>query len=138
MGPVKTEYSVRIGEPVDLNTGMTSPEQGRSMTEMSVPGNTIAIAESWAIDGGDCDNVFSSPDGSIITGCDTWKFAGRSKANPSASDLFEACSEYTAPTKIPTLGHQGRANYLFADGHVRSLTWAQIRTNDFQLLKLRK
>jgi prepilin-type N-terminal cleavage/methylation domain-containing protein/prepilin-type processing-associated H-X9-DG protein len=130
IGRVRTREKGSSGD--DPNTGIAGDwGVGVSMAAIEAPADTIAIVESsapsdaWAM---------GTPWGSLLTGCDTWKLAGR-KAGSDAN-LAPGCdNEYG---RAPNKGHSERGNYTFADGHAKSMTWGQVRANDFNLLKQKK
>jgi prepilin-type processing-associated H-X9-DG protein len=76
--------------------------------------------------------------GSTLLDCDAWKLPGRKKPSDAPIDNFAPCADFTDAKSLPALGHHGHGNYAFLDGHVKSLTWAQIRGNDFRLFKRMK
>lgn len=123
----------------DANTGMSAWERGKSLAAIDEPGDTVSLTESWAADGGVSDSSVGTPWGSLFTGCDTWKLAGRRKPAVDASDRHAPCSgPYGEAGKIPMRGHFSRSNFAYADGHAKALTWGQMRGNDFRIFKLLK
>ena len=118
----------------DGNTGMSGipmwgGKPGISLADIDAPSDTISLVETTG--GGGSDN-YGSPWGSAFTGCDTYKLAGRVKGTDNTVGCVDdyARAAYT--------GHGDRENYIFADGHAKALTWAQVRQNDFNLFKLKK
>ncbi len=134
IGKITTQQSVEQGQQNDANTGV----MGRSLAEIDRPAETLMLAESWDRDGSECDNVVASNSGDELLDCDTWKLAGRKKPATSPMESFAACPDYSNPDKFPTVGHTERGSYAFADYHVKSLSWPQVRGSDFQLFKLQK
>jgi prepilin-type N-terminal cleavage/methylation domain-containing protein/prepilin-type processing-associated H-X9-DG protein len=138
----------------DPNTGM-SPWAGTgiggySIASFDAPSDTLSIVESWAADGPNGPNAtqgdayYGSPWGDLFTGCDTYKLAGRT-ANPPQSpgdNYIGPCNAQYQPLAgsggLPTKGHTNQGNYIFADGHAKSMRWGQIRQNDFYLFKRSK
>jgi prepilin-type processing-associated H-X9-DG protein len=145
MGNIRTRERQATGGGDDPNTGLTGgwEEAGQSLASIDEPANTIAIAESRGFSGNNTsrsegpadDAMYGTPWGSLFTGCDTYKMAGRRKGEDAATSA--GCDgEYNSTAGIR--GHQNMGNYIFADGHVKSMTWGQIRKNDFSLFKRRK
>jgi prepilin-type N-terminal cleavage/methylation domain-containing protein/prepilin-type processing-associated H-X9-DG protein len=132
----------------DPNTGMSTfvstvpldspnPARGKSLSEIDQTSDTLAIAEVWLSSNADpASNTYvGSPPGSVFTNCDAWKLAGRTPSSNTGANSLTPCG---ANTSKPTLGHNGGANYLAADGSAKFRTWGQVRANDFYLFKLRK
>ena len=76
--------------------------------------------------------------GSTLLDCDAWKLPGRTKPSDAPIDNFAPCADFTDPKELPAIGHHGLGNYAFADGHVKTLGWPQVRANDFWPFKLKK
>lgn len=142
MGNIRTRQS---GGNNDANTGLTGDweQSGQALASLDEPASTIAIAESRGFNGNNAgrtegsagDAVYGSPWGSLFTGCDTYKLAGRKKGEDAATS--GGCdAEFNSTAGIR--GHQSQGNYIFTDGHVKAQTWGQIRKNDFALFKRRK
>lgn len=126
------------GSQPDPNTGMSVWGSGYTLSSMDSPGETIALTEGWASNGGVSDAVVGSPWSSILSGCDTWKLPGRNVPAQNPDDQFAICGEYSDFNRQPLLGHNRVGNYALADGHAAPFTWQQVRANDFRLFKLRK
>jgi prepilin-type N-terminal cleavage/methylation domain-containing protein/prepilin-type processing-associated H-X9-DG protein len=118
----------------DPNTGMSVWQRGNALASIEAPADTIALvdttssaSESWPM---------GMPWGSFFTGCDTWKLPGR-KANQDLNKVTSRCAgdQYK---REPWKGHYDKGNYVFADGHVKALSWGQVVKNDFDVFKLRK
>lgn len=123
----------------DPNTGLN----GHPMAQIEQPGNTVSFVENWAMQpiliDGLSGNLLASMRGSTLSGCDTWKLAGRIKPGTEPMDNLAPCNhDYTRPSDVPTRGHFDQGNYAFVDGHVKSLSWPHVRANDFRLFKLLK
>jgi prepilin-type N-terminal cleavage/methylation domain-containing protein/prepilin-type processing-associated H-X9-DG protein len=132
---LRTQEGIDRGEQPDKNSGVVAA----ALAQIEQPADTISFAESWATLGdGTSDSVMGGKGGSTLLDCDAWKLPGRQKPSDAPIDNFAPCSDFTDPKGLPATGHQGQGNYAFADGHVKSLTWAQVRGNDFRLFKLRK
>ena len=130
-----TREGLARGEKPDLNTGVV----GRALARIEQPAETVTLAETWDSTAGELSgSVVGAVQGSTLLDCDTWKLAGRPKPSAAPADNFAACGDYTRPGKIPTPGHSGRGDYAFADGHVKALSWPQVRGSDFRLFKLHK
>jgi prepilin-type N-terminal cleavage/methylation domain-containing protein/prepilin-type processing-associated H-X9-DG protein len=119
------------GQP-DPNTGIAGDwSRGLSMAAIEAPADMIALVESnnpseaWPI---------GTPWGSLFTNCDTWKLAGR-EAGKDANLAPGCTNEYS---RVPFKGHFDKGNYIFADGHAKSLSWGAVRANDFALFKMQK
>jgi len=121
------------GQP-DPNTGIAGDwSQANSLASIEAPADTIALVESSAQ--GDGWNM-GTPWGSLFTGCDTWKLPGRGLKQDAA--LAPGCGIYTADNRAPYKGHFDKGNYIFADGHAKSMSWGAVRANDFALFKQKK
>jgi len=121
------------GQP-DPNTGIAGDwSQASSMAAIEAPADTIALVES----SGQRDgwNV-GTPWGSLFTNCDTWKLPGR--ALKADANLAPGCGIYTEDNRAPYKGHFDRGNYIFADGHAKSMSWGAVRANDFAVFKRQK
>ncbi len=131
-----TQESATIGSDLDQNTGVID----KRVADLERPAETIALVESWAtFPGNKSDSVLSGLAGSTLLGCDAWKLPGRRKPATTPIDTFALCAkDFDDPNAMPARGHQGFGSYAFADGHVKSLRWEQIRSDDFRLFKLKK
>ncbi len=129
------------GQP-DPNVGMSTWGQGNSLAAIDAPAETIAMTESWGINENNIGETFvvASPWGSLFTNCDAWKLAGRHKPSQGPIDNGPpGCDgDFNLAGKRNMKGHFDQGNYVFADGHAKQMRWAQVRTNDFYLWKLRK
>jgi prepilin-type processing-associated H-X9-DG protein len=139
VGAINTQERANAGgaQP-DPNTGMSQWGAGNSLAAIDQSAETISLVESWAANGGVGDSAVGTPWGSLFTGCDTWKLAGRQVPAQGPIDQFAACGEFANNGLRPMKGHMDQGNYLFADGHAKVYRWAQVRGNDFFLFKLRK
>jgi prepilin-type N-terminal cleavage/methylation domain-containing protein len=118
----------------DDNTGMSGipmwgGKPGIALAAIDSPSDTVSLVETT---GAPQSDNYGSPWGSAFTGCDTYKLAGRAKG----TDNTVGCAGDYA--NAPYSAHGDREDYIFADGHAKALTWAQIRQNDFNLFKLKK
>lgn len=128
------------GQP-DPNTGMSQWGRGNALAQMESPAETIALVEAWGTNefGEGEAYIVGSPWGSILTNCDTWKLPGRNKPAQNPNDLPPGCEErFENPNVFPAAGHNGLGNYIFADSHVATRSWEQVRGNDFNLFKMQK
>ena len=116
----------------DNNTGMSQwgPAGGDTLSQIDAPSDTISLLETTD-SGGQSDNL-GSPWGSLFTGCDTYKLTGRA----TGTDGVSGCSGWYSGRSH--LSHGDRENYIFADGHVKAMTWGQVRHDDFYYFKLQK
>ena len=138
---LRTEEGQSRGEKPDKNSGVVAA----ALAQIEQPAETIAFAESWATFGdGTSDSVMGTArnerkgGGSTLLDCDAWKLPGRKKPSDAPIDNFAPCTDFTDPKELPAPGHHGQGNYAFADGHVKTLTWSQVRGNDFRLFKRQK
>jgi prepilin-type N-terminal cleavage/methylation domain-containing protein/prepilin-type processing-associated H-X9-DG protein len=132
---LRTQEGLNRGEMPDKNSGVVRA----ALAQIERPADTIAFAESWAVfPNGTSDSVMGGEGGSTLLDCDAWKLPGRKKPSDAPIDNFAPCSDFTDPKELPAAGHHGRGNYAFADGHVKTLGWPQVRGNDFWLFKLKK
>lgn len=116
------------------NSQRPTLDASRTLTEPDEPANTVVFVETWPV----ADNQsLGSYWGSIFTYCDTWKLAGRKVNGTNPSDrLPQACNNLLQ--YAPTKGHSGQSNYVFCDGHAKTMTWHQARGNDFYKFKIQK
>lgn len=141
--------TVESGGWLNWNTGVTpawwdipgGQHPVRVMTEFSDPSNTIVFAEVWP-PSGEGGRVGALSD-SIVWRCNHSKFAGRVHMSSAPGDQLpsggDGCDALTrAPGQEPTPGYQGKANYAMGDGSAKSLGWGQVRSNDFNKLKIEK
>lgn len=132
---LRTDEGISRGEKPDTNSGVV----GAAVAQIEQPAETIAFAESWATFGdGKSDSVMGGEGGSTLLDCDAWKLPGRKKPSDAPIDNFAPCTDFTDSKALPAPGHHGQGTYAFADGHVKALTWAQVRGNDFRLFKRKK
>jgi prepilin-type N-terminal cleavage/methylation domain-containing protein/prepilin-type processing-associated H-X9-DG protein len=124
---LRTEEGQSRGEKPDQNSGVV----GAALAQIEQPAETIAFAESWATFGDGTSD-------SVMGGEGAWKLPGRKKPSDAPIDNFAPCADFTDPKELPAPGHHGQGNYAFADGHVKTLTWSQVRGNDFRLFKRQK
>jgi len=124
------------GQP-DPNTGMSDWGNGHALASIDQPADTLAIVESWGIDDAGMSDTYyyDSPWGSLFTNCDNWKLAGRNQPPQGASDEFAICPDFADVNKHPEKGHMNQANYVFSDGHAKTLRYGQARANDWWLFK---
>ena len=117
----------------DPNTGMGSwGNAGDNLSQIDSPSETLSLVEIIGLGGG--SDYYGSPWGSLFTGCDTYKLAGRA---PGA-DSVPGCDYSVGGGNNPSKGHDGKQCYIFADGHVKVLAQPIVRHNDFYMFKLHK
>jgi prepilin-type N-terminal cleavage/methylation domain-containing protein/prepilin-type processing-associated H-X9-DG protein len=129
VGRINTRERAALGgaQP-DPNTGMSNWNSNPvALAAMDAPAETIEVVD---INGGDIN--YGSPWGSLWTGCDTWKLAGRLRGQDAATS--GGC-DGAFNSNAGSVGHMQNGNYVFADGHVKALTWGAVRRNDFYLFK---
>ena len=127
----------------DPNTGMSQWQNGNSLAAIDAPSDTVALVEGWGTDPSGNGETFSvgTPWGSLFTNCDNWKIAGRKKdsTDPIDSGSQFGCGDvFTNPKALPAKGHMDQSEFIFADGHVKALTWSHAKQNDFEIYKLHK
>lgn len=138
----------------DANTGVTQytningdysdwGRPGAALAAIDQPADTIALVEIRGFNGDDTsrsegsagDAAYGTAWGSLFTGCDSYKLAGRKKGQDA--DIVPGCkAAFNSTAGIK--GHQDQGNYVFTDGHVKSLTYGATRKNDFYLFKKQK
>jgi prepilin-type N-terminal cleavage/methylation domain-containing protein/prepilin-type processing-associated H-X9-DG protein len=135
VGQICTKEAAARGQWDDPNTGMSAWGQGKSLAAFDAPADTIALVEAYGRnENGESESFYvGTPWGSLFTGCDMWKLAGRVK--PSSA---ECSGDFTHPNKTPMPGHSKMGNYAFADGHAKALNYGLVRQNDWRLFKLVK
>ena len=122
---------------IDLNTGLSDRNSatGYAMASVDASSDTVAYVEPPTDTSGDVSWELGAYNGGYFTGCDTWKLPGRT---PGTDTLPNCTSYYSNANYHPYKGHFTKGNYIFADGHVKSLSWNQVRANDFYLFKRAK
>jgi prepilin-type processing-associated H-X9-DG protein len=122
---------------------MSAWGQGKSLAAFDAPADTISLVEAWGRNGdGEAETFYiGTPWGSLFTGCDMWKLAGRNKPARSAADTDvsgNCAGDFNDNGKLTAKGHSGMSNYAFADGHVKALSYGAVRANDWRMFKLVK
>ena len=108
---------------------------GYALASVDMPADTVAYVEPPTDTTGDVSWNMGAYNGGYFTSCDTWKLPGR---KPGV-DTVKGCEAVYSNANIhPYRGHFEKGNYIFGDGHVKSLSWGQIRANDFYLFKRAK
>ena len=141
VGQICTAEAAARGQWDDPNTGMSAWGQGKSLAAFDEPADTISLVEAWGRnEGGEAETFYiGTPWGSLFTGCDMWKLAGRNKPARNNMDQSAQCSgDFDHVGKLPAKGHSGMSNYAFADGHVKALNYNAVRQNDWRMFKLVK
>lgn len=132
MGNVDTSQGYTRGQTPDLNTGMATlvgAPRGHSLAEITATADTIAMLELR-------EGVLGCFDAHAFRNCDAWKLLGRKRGEGSAAFPGRCAASFNAADGgVP---HQERGNYIFADGHVKSLRWTDVARNDWALFKLAK
>lgn len=142
-GYVGTIFTVEAGGR-DQNTGMsTGPydpvgnrNTGRSMTFFDEPSDTIMIVENWLDTS--IDSWVGGPYGSGFIECDAAELAGRVVPPVNPPDFLPATCGSGNQNRKPGKGHTGGSEVLFTDGHVKLMSFYQIRQDDFRKFKLHK
>jgi prepilin-type N-terminal cleavage/methylation domain-containing protein/prepilin-type processing-associated H-X9-DG protein len=143
VGQICTAEAAARGQWDDPNTGMSAWGQGKSLAAFDAPADTISLVEAWGQNGdGEAETFYiGTPWGSLFTGCDMWKLAGRNKPARSAADTDvsgNCAGDFNDARKLTAKGHSGMSNYAFADGHVKALSYGAVRANDWRMFKLVK
>ena len=130
-----TETAAQRGEEKDHDTGVV----GAPQSAIARPTETIILSEIWGSQDekgiAQSDSVLSFAGGSSLLGCDAWKLPGR----PAGERLaLPACRDVDDDAHRPARGHFGKGNYVFADGHVRPLSWEQVKAKDYDLFRRTK
>lgn len=127
----------------DQNTGMstgpydpTPQNQGRPMTFISEPADTIMLVENWLDDS--IDSWVGGPYGSAFIECDAAELAGRKVPPVNPPDFLPVSCGAVHQNRKAGRGHTGGTEYLFADGHVKLQNFYQVRKDDFRMFKLQK
>jgi prepilin-type N-terminal cleavage/methylation domain-containing protein/prepilin-type processing-associated H-X9-DG protein len=143
VGQICTAEAAARGQWDDPNTGMSAWGQGKSLAAFDEPADTISLVEAWGQNGdGEAETFYiGTPWGSLFTGCDVWKLAGRNKPARTAADTDvsgNCAGDFNDARKLTAKGHSGMANYAFADGHVKAMNFGTVRANDWRMFKLVK
>ncbi len=153
-GEIVTKDGIAKGQSPDFNTGATtynnnnpSPRTGKSGTMYSDPSNTVILGEVWAatnLNGVSAtDSAYvGSPSGSLFTGDDYWKLAGRDYTSTAGGNSLAPSGKDPSKYK-PSKGHTGGGsfgggNYVSVDTSAKFRTWSQVRANDFYMFKIDK
>ena len=112
VGQICTAEAAARGQWDDPNTGMSAWGQGKSLAAFDAPADTISLVEAWGQNGGGEAETFyiGTPWGSLFTGCDTWKLAGRNKPAKNNTDLDASgncAGDFNDNGKRPAKGHSG-------------------------------
>jgi prepilin-type N-terminal cleavage/methylation domain-containing protein/prepilin-type processing-associated H-X9-DG protein len=142
-GYVGTLFTVQAGGR-DQNTGMsTGPydpigdqNTGRSITTFDEPADTIMLVENWLETS--VDSWVGGPYGSAFIECDTAELAGRKVPPVNPPDFLPVTCGSGNQNRPPGRGHTGGTEYVFADGHVKLMSFYAVRKNDFRKFKLKK
>lgn len=119
-----TGYATGSGGKEDNDTGISNWQGASSIAEIQSPATTIAFSESFPY-----GEAIGRQWAGWVSGCDNWRVAGRKPGQ----DYGTGCSEFSDASKVPSPGHFNRGNYLFADGHVKSLGIADVTRDDWDL-----
>lgn len=124
---------------VDTNTGLSTwnnapAKTGKSASVVDQVSGTIALTENYAPGNATDVAYVGSPHGAWLTGCDTWKIAGRIPNGTGGNTLPPGCPNGNTPTK----GHNDGSNFVMCDSSAKYRTWGQIRARDFEMFKLQK
>jgi prepilin-type N-terminal cleavage/methylation domain-containing protein/prepilin-type processing-associated H-X9-DG protein len=141
VGQICTAEAAARGQWDDPNTGMSAWGQGKSLAAFDSPADTIALVEAYGRnENGESESFYvGTPWGSLWTGCDMWKLAGRVKPSTAPLDNSAQCTgDFTHPNKTPMPGHSKMGNYSFADGHAKAMNYNTVRQNDWRMFKLVK
>jgi prepilin-type N-terminal cleavage/methylation domain-containing protein len=134
------EITTRQANGVDTNSGLSTwnnapAKTGKSASVVQETSNTIALVENYAPGNATDVAYVGSPHGAWLTGCDTWKIAGRVPNGTGANTLPSGCPNGNTPTK----GHaNGGSNFVMCDSSAKYRTWGQVRAHDFEMFKLQK
>jgi prepilin-type N-terminal cleavage/methylation domain-containing protein/prepilin-type processing-associated H-X9-DG protein len=123
------------GGTADPNTGFgerfggtVSPPPmgiGVSMADVTTPADTFIVTEHNSVNAGGAPVAFAigTHSGSMLLGCDTWKTFGRPAGKTSGTNwnAGPCTATFANLNNKPYKGHQDRGNFLFADGHVKSV-----------------
>jgi prepilin-type N-terminal cleavage/methylation domain-containing protein/prepilin-type processing-associated H-X9-DG protein len=146
VGSIHTEQ----GGNYDSNTGASrylssTSRETYSAADFQAPADTLVLGESAAPEYPSGSSILSTvyPIGTYnagyLIGCDMWKFAGRKPGETTGvTGPCATNATFTDARYKPFPGHSGRANYVFADGHAKSMAWGDIRNKDFWYFKREK
>jgi len=142
VGTYKRNFDGTGSDSVTAN-GISGTQQsfGYKESKLDEPSDTIALMEEWAPAtaqyGNNVDGYVGSPNGAVSTGGAVWELAGR---RPGSNDpTLVAIGASGDDNANPTPGHFGRGNYIFADGHVKALTYYQVvKSNDWYFQRVKQ
>jgi prepilin-type N-terminal cleavage/methylation domain-containing protein/prepilin-type processing-associated H-X9-DG protein len=139
---ISTAEATAKGLAVDPNTGYGQRQvTGTAMSDLTAPADSFIVTEISTVQAGvNYGFPISTASGSVVIGCDTWKAFGRPAGKTSGSNwnAGPCASTFANTALVPHKGHQERGNYLFADGHVKSVSPDEALKNDFWYYKLVK
>jgi prepilin-type N-terminal cleavage/methylation domain-containing protein/prepilin-type processing-associated H-X9-DG protein len=105
----------------------------QSMAAVNKPAETVMMTERlhvWNSVGSDPGNVLMWGPGAMVTGVNWWDWAGGPSLLPDGSRApVASISDPTGPNGGILPRHAKKANFLFADGHVKTLDPAQTNPN---------
>jgi prepilin-type N-terminal cleavage/methylation domain-containing protein/prepilin-type processing-associated H-X9-DG protein len=148
LGTIATAQNGTANKSMDPNTGATQytalgdPRVPFAAADFDAPADTFVLAESAAPEYPSGSAILSTVyaigtyNAGYLVGCDTWKFAGRKPGD--ATGVTGPCATnavFTDARYKPFPGHSGRGNYVFADGHAKSMAWGDVRDKDFWYFK---
>ena len=117
----------------------TTGAVGQPLSAFEFPASTAVLAEAWGgvIEEGEVtsDSRMSFGGGATLLGCDGWKLPGRQGTLGVSEALVSACAEFLDPGRVPAAGHNGFGNYVFADGHAKARTYADVARGEFQIFR---
>ncbi|HLK61521.1 MAG TPA: prepilin-type N-terminal cleavage/methylation domain-containing protein [Chthonomonadaceae bacterium] len=139
---ISSSLTTLQGGSLDPNAGIVT-FAGVALSELQDAANTIGLSENWGAQQGakaaGNNNVIGSQQGAYIYACETWALPGRNNPPRNLDDQFAPCIQYYAdPAFLPARGHQQGGVYGLLDGHVKRMTWSQVRDRDFWLFKRTK
>jgi len=119
-------YVIPGGGREDDDTGISNWQSAGGIADIQNAATTIAFAEGFPN-----GEVIGRQWGGWLSSCDNWKIPGRKPGD----DPGTGCAQFSDVSRRPGPGHFDRGNYLFADGHVKSMTYSQVSANDWDLFR---
>lgn len=111
----------------DPNTGLCDPNRAIPLSTMTAPADTVGVLELR-------EGLMGCFDANAVRGCDGWKLLDRKRGEGAFPGRCAApFNSFEGP-----VGHQGRGNYIYGDGHAKGVRWTDVANDDWWAFKRQK